>query len=145
MINCQINPKAIHTYTNSDKDKIFDLQQRVISNMVMNKDLDIDSFVETVIEKSEEDNYHEHDEIDVSIGELGITDMFAPLEVLNCQSILDYLQNSPNILSKLLIEQQQHNHPTNSMIHQLIQSVDEEKREEYLNVLQSSLPEKFIR
>ena len=71
--------------------------------------------------------------------------MFAPLEVLNCQSILDYLQNSPNILSKLLIEQQQHNNPTNSMIHQLIQSVDEEKREEYLNVLQSSLPEKFIR
>ena len=51
MINCQINPKAIHTYTNSDKDKIFDLQQRVISNMVMNKDLDIDSFVENVIEK----------------------------------------------------------------------------------------------
>ena len=51
MINCQINPKNIHTYTNSEKDKIFDLQQRVISNMVMNKDLDVDVFVETVIEK----------------------------------------------------------------------------------------------
>ena len=74
-----------------------------------------------------------------------MTDMFAPLEVLNCQSTLDYLQNSPNILSKLLIEQQQNSYPTNSMIYQLIQSVDEEKREEYLNVLQSSLPEKFIR
>ena len=136
MINCQINPKAIHVYTNSDKNKIFDLQQRVISNMVMNKDLDIDCFVETVIEKSEVfDHGHVHDDLDASIGELGMTDMFAPLEVLNCQSTLDYLQNSPNILSKLLIEQQQNNHPTNSMIHQLIQSVDEEKREEYLNVL----------
>ena len=65
MINCQINPKAIHVYTNSDKNKIFDLQQRVISNMVMNKDLDIDCFVETVIEKSEVfDHGHVHADLD---------------------------------------------------------------------------------
>jgi hypothetical protein len=74
--------------------------------MVMNKDIDIDSFVETVIEKTEENHNHDKlDKIEADIEEAGLQDMFAPLEILNCQSMLDYLQNSPNILSKLLLEQ----------------------------------------
>jgi hypothetical protein len=72
--------------------------------MVMNKDLDVDVFMETVI-FNEHSLDHEEGELENTIGDLGLTDLFAPLEVLNCQSMLDYLQNSPNILSKLLIEQ----------------------------------------
>lgn len=59
--------------------------------MVMNKDCDIDTFVETVIEKPGENHSHHHDEIDAEIGDVGLTDLFAPLEILNCQSMLDYL------------------------------------------------------
>lgn len=54
--------------------------------MVMNKDLDIDFFVETVTEVSTHHHHHHHkeDEIDDDIGEVGLTDLFTPLEILNC-------------------------------------------------------------
>jgi hypothetical protein len=50
----------------------------------MNKDLDIDTFIENVIEKENAlDIHHEH-AIDEEIGDVGLTDLFAPLEILNC-------------------------------------------------------------
>ena len=57
----------------------------------MNKDLDIDTFVETVMEKPQEHHQHHQDDVDQEIGDVGLTDLFAPLEILNCQSMLDYL------------------------------------------------------
>lgn len=84
MLKCQITSKHIHSYSNQEKNEIFDLQQRVVSNMVMNKDLDIDTFIENVIEKENAlDIHHEH-AIDEEIGDVGLTDLFAPLEILNC-------------------------------------------------------------
>lgn len=70
----------------------------------MNKDCDIDTFVTTTIELPDANHNHDHDELDAEIGDIGLVDLFAPLEILHCQSIIDYLQNSPNILSRLLID-----------------------------------------
>tara|TARA_B110000285_G_scaffold230885_1_gene298321 strand:+ start:1858 stop:2121 length:264 start_codon:yes stop_codon:yes gene_type:complete len=83
MIKCQITSNYIHEYSNQEKNEIFDLQQRVVSNMVMNKDLDIDFFVETVTEVNTHHHHHQ-DDVDEEIGEIGLTDLFAPLEILNC-------------------------------------------------------------
>ena len=75
-----------------------------MSNTVTNKDCDIDHFVENVTEKIKNGHKHKNHEEEANVGDMELADIFAPLEILNCQSMLDYLLNSPNILSKLLIE-----------------------------------------
>ena len=70
----------------------------------MNKDCDIDTFVEHVTGRTEKGLKQGNHEEEINHLDMELTDIFAALEILNCQSMLDYLLNSPNILSKLLIE-----------------------------------------
>jgi hypothetical protein len=59
MIKTQIVPKLIHTYSTRDMNIIFDLQQRVVANMILNKDCDIDTFIRTI---EDHGGHHHHDD-----------------------------------------------------------------------------------
>ena len=80
-----------------------------MSNMIPNMKCDIDYFVETIINNDAVRDYH-----------FKKVDLFAPFEVLNGQTMIDYLTLSPNILGKVMNDKAREKMEDFSLIGQLL-------------------------
>lgn len=90
----------------------------MLANTIQNEDCEIDKFVETLTEPFCKEGQYGDDYENI--------DLFAPLEILECQSMIDYLSTSPNILIKI-IKDQHRGKKNYSLLGQLINQVDSDK------------------
>jgi hypothetical protein len=70
MIKTRLSPKLIETFTDTQKNMIFELQQRSIANMTLNKESDIDYFISQLGSKQETNFIYEFQQINSVIESL---------------------------------------------------------------------------
>jgi hypothetical protein len=87
------------------------MQLKTLINTIPNLDCDIDHFVTKITSKEA----HEVDVFDK-------IDLFAPLEIFECQSMIDYMLESPNELQKI-INDKKRGKENYSLIGKLVQEV----------------------
>ena len=135
MIRTKLVDQQVDSYSDTEKNMIFDLQFRVISNMTLNKESDIEFFVNqlTMKDRCMDQNYFYEFNMITS-----------PIESLNGQSIPDYLGVSPNILAKLFLLKPQIKINDASLISNMIQQFKEKDREHNLEEIKAALPNNFI-